>query len=611
MNNASSIKNGSDIIRKAASEMPDSSGIYKMIAESGKVLYVGKAKSLPKRVVSYSNYMKLPNRLQRMVSQVHKVEYLITTSEDEALLLEANIIKDLRPPYNINLKDDKTFPYICFEKGHEYPRIAKYRGNKADKGDYYGPFASASNVKATMVELQKVFRIRPCTDPYFASRARPCIQYEIKRCSAPCVGRISKEDYAKSIGMAKEFLKGNNTEVQKVIVSSMEAASEKLDFERAAEWRDRLKALSAIQAKNAFFDSDSKDADFIISVMDHNTLCVQVYFIRGSKNYGNKTYFLDITEDTSEQEMVSDFVLEFYRTHTPPKLIMLSTQAHPALEEAISAITNIKTKVITATAKKHKDLIEFASQNAKEILDKRMRDHASSVVSLKEVQKLFDLHTELNRIEVYDNSHISGTDAVGCMVVYNKNGFDKNEYRIFNIHSTNEADDYEMLREVLKRRIKNMTVDNTPDLMLIDGGKGHLSTALDALKELGREDLNIVCISKGPDRNAGREYFHMKNKEAFQLPMKDPVLHFLQILRDEVHRYAITSHRKKRMKNIRRSNLDIIPGVGAKRKKALLQYFGSYDGVLSASVNDLSRVDGISKSMADSIFNYLHSTVSK
>lgn len=606
----SNLQKGAEVIKKAVSDMPESPGVYKMLSEEAKILYVGKAKSLPKRVISYSNYPKLPNRLQRMVSQVSRVEYLITASEDEALILEANLIKDNMPPYNINLKDDKSFPYICFEKGHDYPRIAKYRGNKSDKGDYFGPFASAGNVKAAMVELQKVFMIRPCTDAYFASRARPCIQYEIKRCTAPCVGRISKEDYADSINMAKDFLKGNNTEVQKRIVASMENASKNLQFEKAAAWRDRLKILSSIQAKNSFIDSTTKEADFVVSVSDSATTCIQVYMIRGAKNYGNKTYFIEADPTKSEVEMITEFLIEFYRNHPAPKNIIVK-EPNPALSDALHAISNTKINVIKYSPKTHKDLMIFALQNAQEALDKRNKDASSASEALKSIQSLFGIEHEISRIEVYDNSHISGTDPVGCMLVYTTNGFEKAEYRTFNIKTSEEGDDYKMLREVLKRRLKNITTQNTPDLLLIDGGKAHLSSALEVIESSDHKYLKIVCISKGPDRNAGREYFHIKDREAFQLPVKDPTLHFLQVLRDEVHRYAITSHRKKRMKHIRRSNLDSIPGIGAKRKKTLLQYFGSYDAVLKASVDDLMRVDGISKNVAIKIFNYLHPDASQ
>lgn len=607
-NNISQIKQGITVLKAQLALMPDKPGVYKMIGQDDQLLYIGKAKVLAKRVASYTDLPKLPNRLKMMVSQIRKVEFIITNSESEALLLEANLITKFKPRYNINLKDDKSFPYIFFEDTHIYPRITKYRGNKLTKGSYYGPFASAGQVKQVIGELQKVFLIRPCSNAFFSSRTRPCIQYEIKRCSAPCVGKISESDYKKQIDLAKDFLKGDDKQVHSKLIQDMESASNALDFERAAQIRDRIKVLSSIQAKNIITDIAKADLDIIAIYKKSGAACIQVYFIRSGKNFGNKSYYYDDLDDATEAELLYQFLIQFYQMNIPMSQTLISNDLEDdgLLANTLKDINKKKIIISTPKNNNHKDLMEFALYNAKMSLEKHLKERIQQANILISVSKLFNIAHPIRRIEVYDNSHHSGTNAVGCMVVYAANGFDKNQYRQFNIKTTTEPDDYLMLREVLIRRLKNLSDANKPDLMLIDGGKGHLSTALEVFALYNINDIALACISKGEDRNAGREFFHMNNQDAFQLPRGDHTLHFLQVLRDEVHRYAITSHRNKRAREMNKSSLDLIPKIGDSRKKALLQHFGSVECVLQASIDDLSNVKGISKITAKSIFNYLH-----
>jgi excinuclease ABC subunit C len=593
--------------------MPNSPGIYKMIDADGKILYVGKAKELPKRVASYANYDKLTNRIKQMVSQINRIEYIITNSDAEAIILEANLIKNIKPPYNIILRDDKSFPYILFEDKHDFPRITKYRGNKSVKGTYFGPFASPTQVKTALIEIQKVFYIRPCTDSFFASRIRPCIQYDIKRCSAPCVGKITREDYKKSVSLAKDFLKGKGSEVHDKLISLMEEASKNMEYEKAANIRDRIKILNTIQAKNIFADLGDNDIDLISVAKKQDTACIQIYFIRGGKNYGNKSYYQDNTTDISESEILEIFILQFYQNNTPPERIIVShTCANfELLRQDLSKKAEKYVKLSDNNSSNGRviDLIDFALNNANDSLNKFLKDRLKHEADLEAVAKLFGIKDRIERIEVYDNSHISGSNAIGCMIVYTNNGFAKDQYRKFNIRSTSAPDDYEMLREVLTRRFKKLDTDqnNIPDLMLIDGGKGHLSVTMEVAEKLGYSHINTVCISKGPDRNAGREFFHTKDGKPFQLDARNKTLNFLQILRDEAHRYAIKSHRDSRSRELKHSSLELIPGIGAKRKLALLRHFGSLDAVIQASSSDLRTVRGISKAVAEKIFNYLHS----
>ena len=602
----SGLKVGIGVIIEQVELMPKQPGVYKMIGANEKLLYVGKAKNLPKRVISYSKYQNLPNRLRRMVSQIIKIETIVTTTEAEALLLEANLIKSLKPYYNISLKDDKSFPYILIENKHDFPRISKFRGKKIIGNTYFGPFASAFNVTNTITELQKIFKVRPCSDNFFASRKRSCIQYQIKRCSAPCVGKISKEDYSKLISEVNDFLSGKSSSIQERLSLEMETASNELEFEKAAIIRDKIKTLSSIQAKNTMADIGFGDVDIIALHRINSKACIQIFFLRGGSNYGNKAYFYDNLDQEQNHEIIENFIGQFYQNKQAPKILLLSEpiKESEVLEEALKNLFGYKIKIMYAKTTKMKNVVQIALDNAKEALEKRQKEMVKHNDELEKVQKLFNISSEIKRIEVYDNSHVFGSNAVGCMVVYKDYGFEKNEYRRFNIKSTNLGDDYAMLREVLTRRLKKITEENKPDLMLIDGGKGHLSITESVFEELGITDIKFVCISKGEDRNAGREYFHQTGKAAFQLPHQDKTLHFLQVLRDEVHRYAITSHRTKRAKEVRRSVLNEIPSVGSFRKKMLIQYFGSPEAVMNASAEDLVKVRGINKDTAQKIYNH-------
>jgi excinuclease ABC subunit C len=605
-----SIKRGIGIIQEAVSSMPSLPGVYKMIDIKNEILYVGKAKNLPKRVISYAGVDKLPNRLKRMVSSLSKIEYLTTETEAEALLLEANLIKSIKPKFNIALKDDKSFPYIAIEDTHDYPRISKYRGIKKEKWTFFGPFAQARNVNNTIIELQKLFQIRPCTDSYFASRTRPCLQHQIKRCSAPCTRKISKEDYAKLIKEAKDFLSGKNSEIQSDLVNQMEEASTKLEYEKAASIRDRITLLSQVQAKNKFKTDNIYDADIIAVYKDYSGCSVQVMFIRNGTNYGDKAYFPIHTEELSEADVLELFIGLIYQRNPPPKYIITSHKVSSckALEQALFKLWGFKNKIISPS-KAQQHYVDFALTNAKEALSRNNRLKAKELENLENVGRLFNLDKTPTRIEVYDNSHIQGTDAIGCMIVAGPEGFIKNQYRRFTIKTLGhigEGDDYQMLRETLERRLKRLDEDNYPDIMLIDGGKGHLSVASEVMQSFNINNIKLIAISKGPDRNAGREFFHTNEQPAFQLPKNDPTLHYLQQIRDEVHRFAIESHRKKRLKSTTKSGVDTIPGVGAKRKKILLSHFGSFEKLKEASIEDIARIKGLNKKTADIIHNYLH-----
>ncbi len=599
-----------EIIKRVAAEMPSSPGVYKMISAVGEILYIGKAKNLPKRVVSYSNFAALSNRIQRMVMQIARIEYLVTRSEAEAFLLEANLIQSIKPVYNVNLKDDKSFPYIVFDKTHEFARIFKYRG-KMHKGlAAFGPFASAGQVKAVLSELQKIFLLRPCSDSYFSNRSRPCLQYEIKRCSAPCVAKISPQQYAESVNQAKAFLRGRSNQVHNWLITLMQTASDNMEYEKAAQIRDRIKMFTAIQASNVFSNMKFQDIDVISVYKQNGQACIKTFFIRGSKNYGDKTYYYDNVEEIDEEDLIEQFIGQFYQHHIPPKIVLLShkNSQTAVITEALGQLHKTKIQILTPSPQYH-TLLEFAVFNTQQALTQKQKDQTKAETNLHAVRELFSIKQEIRRIEVYDNSHIAGSSPVGCMVVYGRSGFEKAQYRQFNIKQQHCDDDYKMLHEVLKRRLTKLEANNYPDLLLIDGGAGHLSTAISVLNELDLRHLNVVCISKGVERNAGREFFHLPNREPFQLPIGDETLNFLQILRDEVHNYAITCHRKRRSRELRKSALDYVPNIGSKRKNSLLKHFGSVQGVMDATVDDLANVRGISKNLANEIFNYLHTVL--
>ncbi|MGE0753705.1 MAG: excinuclease ABC subunit UvrC [Alphaproteobacteria bacterium] len=603
---------GRHVIKRYVQQMHTSPGVYRMLDAKGETLYIGKAKNLKARVSNYTQAEAMNARLQRMISQVAAMEITSTRSEAEALLLEANQIKKYQPRYNILLKDDKSFPYIFFSGDHAYSRISKHRGAKSKKGKYYGPFVSAHAVNEMLTLLQKAFLLRPCSDNVFKNRSRPCLQYQIKRCSAPCVNKISEEDYADLVSQAQAFLSGRNQEVREHLVGQMQAYSLKLQYEKARIIRDRIRAITQVQQQN-MMDIPIGDADVLVVVRKNEQACVLMFAIRSGRNYGSRTWFPARSESFSEEEILENFIGQFYQRQPPPHTILINKmiQDTHVLEEALRLQADHKVEVVHPLRGDKRQLIDLAERNAKEALQRHLAVHATQHELLEAVQKLFRLEDSPQRIEVYDNSHISGTNAVGCMIVAGPEGFNKNEYRKFNIKQSDiiPGDDYGMMREVLTRRFKRMQETEeakVPDLVLIDGGAGQLSAAGQIFEELGIDNVPYVAISKGEDRNAGREFFHMPGKKPFQLEPNDPVLHYLQRLRDEAHRFAIGTHRSKRAKSMQASELDSIPSVGPARKKALLQYFGSVRAIAAASQDDLLRVEGISKSMAQLIYDHFH-----
>ena len=611
-----SLDRGAEVIRTYAKTLPEKPGVYRMLNEKGDVLYVGKARALKKRVVTYSHVMKLPNRLKRMVAETVAMEFITTNSEVEALLLESNMIKKLRPPFNILLKDDKSFPYILFRTDHPFPQIQKHRGARGGKGEYFGPFASAGAVNHTIDLLQRVFKLRNCSDTYFAARKRPCLQYHIKRCTAPCVGKISEEDYAANANQARAFLTGDSRDVQKQFKNLMEAASNDMDFERAAEYRDRIKALAAIQSHQDINIEGLKDADVIAHYQREGKTCIQIFFFRAGQNFGNRAYFPKHDKEDEIGDILSDFMAQFYDGKPVPPEIMVSCcpSELPLLEEAFSQKEGRKIHISVPSRGQRKRLIDFVERNAKEALERHLLERKGENELLEGVAKLFAMDATPERIEVYDNSHISGTNMVGGMIVAGLEGFRKAAYRKFNIKEADKADDYGMMREVMLRRfgraIKeeiSRDSEDWPDLLLIDGGLGQFNAVCEVLKEMGVwEDLTVVSISKGPDRNAGREQFFIEGRAPFQLPFNDPVLHYLQRLRDEAHRFAIGAHRTRRSMDITKNPLDEIAGIGAARKKALLHHFGSAKAIKSAGVEDLLKVEGISRAQAEKIFAFFN-----
>lgn len=614
----SPVERGAEIIRSHAKKLPDTPGVYRMISDTDDVLYVGKAKSLKKRVTSYTNFGKLPFRLQRMISLTTKMEFVHTHTEAEALLLESNLIKKLKPKYNILLRDDKSFPYIFVPSTHDYPQVTKHRGAKKKKGEYFGPFASAGDVNRTIAILQRVFMIRNCTDSYFANRSRPCLQYHIKRCTAPCVGKVSKEEYAGQMLEAQDFLEGKSQAVQERMVGAMKAASEGQDYEVAGQYRDRIKALTSIQARQDINLEGLKNVDVIALANAGGKSCVQVFFFRAGRNFGNRSYFPRHSADDAPEDVMAAFMAQFYENKPVPKEVFVShvPQDKPLLEEAFASKMDGKVSITKPVRGGRRRVLEFVEKNAVAAIDRHLLETETEARLLEGAAKLFGMDEPPRRIEIYDNSHISGTNMVGGMVVAGAGGFAKNAYRKFNIKQADAADDYGMMREVFERRFKRAMREqdegddsNWPDLLLIDGGKGQLSSCREVLEELGILDqVTMVAIAKGEDRNAGREQFFMVGKEGFQLPINDPVLHYLQRLRDEAHRFVIGAHRTRRQGQIKVSPLDEIPGIGAGRKRALLHRFGSAKGVGDAGVNDLASVDGISKQLAQKIYDYFHSS---
>lgn len=609
---AAGIAAGTALIKAYVKTLPLAPGVYRMLAGNGDVLYVGKAKALKKRVLSYTQFDKLPIRLKRMVAQTRAMEFITTHTEAEALLLEANLIKKYQPRYNILLRDDKSFPYILVRGDHDFPQILKYRGNKARKGQYFGPFASAGDVNSTLTILQKVFMLRNCTDSYFSARERPCLQYHIKRCTAPCVGKVSHAEYAEQVTGAQSFMEGKSRDIQDRLTQAMQAASAAQDYEKAAQLRDRIRALTSIQSRQDI-NSDLGDADVFGVVQDGGKSCVQVFFFRGGRNMGNRAYFPRHQREEEAASILSAFIGQFYQNKPVPRDILLNIDLPDRLllEEAFASLAKVKVNLHVPQRGQRKRLIDFVTRNAAEALARQMASGAAQAKLLEGVATLFGLDDPPKRIEVYDNSHISGTNMVGAMIVAGPDGFQKNAYRQFNIKISAAGDDYAMMREVFARRFKRLAEEGEseawPDLVLIDGGLGQLSAVTQTLEDLGVLDrVCLVAISKGPDRNAGREKFHIPGRAAFQLPENDPVLQYLQRLRDEAHRFAIAQHRARRGKQIVASPLDDIQGIGVRRKKALLLHFGSAKAVAAAGVDDLASVQGVSRALAQKIYDFFH-----
>ncbi|WP_341754692.1 excinuclease ABC subunit UvrC [Candidatus Tisiphia endosymbiont of Dioctria rufipes] len=605
---------GSELIKSHLENAPNLPGVYKMLGADQQVIYVGKAKNLKKRL---TNYIKtdLDNKTIRMVSLTHHLEYNVTNSEIEALLLEAQLIKKFQPKFNILLKDDKSFPYVKLRLDTDYPQLIKYRGKNLSSGEFFGPFVSSEQVDTTLKELQKIFKLRSCSDNYFKNRKRPCLQYQIGRCSAPCVGKISKEDYSELVDQVRDFLTGKTKELQKTLSDKMEQLSLQLRFEAAAEIRDRIKALSYIQLKSTLSSNSIKNADVIAIVEKNNCYCIQLFVYRFGQSYGNIAYFPFQTDESSKAEILIQFINQFYQTNPVPDEIIIN---YPIIDielvtKAIKQLSaNNKLSIIHPIRGNKVKLLENAELNGQLALDQHLKQFAKNQIIFQQIQQLFNLPLLPDRIEVYDNSHIMGTFAVGSMIVATKSGFDKKEYRIFNIPvakgDAKGGDDYEMLRTVLTRRftrLKKEPLKSIVSLMIIDGGKGHLSVVQKIMAEFGLA-IPFVCMSKGPDRNAGCEQFHMPGKEAFTIDKNLPVMKYLQILRDEAHNFAIKNHRLRRSKAIKVSSLDDINSVGLIRKKALLHYFGSYKAICDATIEELSKVKGISQTLAKHIFTSLH-----
>ena len=608
---------GIGLIKSKTRILPSTPGCYRMINIKGEVLYVGKAKDLKKRVHSYTQAPRLSNRILRMVAETTDMEFVQTHTEAEALLLEANLIKRYKPYYNILLRDDKSFPYILLTKHPKAPQIVKHRGAKDLEGEYFGPFASAGSVNRTIIDLERAFLLRSCSDSIFENRTRPCLQYQIKRCSAPCVRRISDADYADLVLQARNFLSGRSTGIQEKLSRQMIEASDAMDYERAAQIRDRLQALSQIQSHQSIYMEEIEDADLIALYRDGAQSCIQVFFFRNHGNYGNRAYFPIHNKEAENGEILSAFLAQFYSNKAPPKLILVNEKPseNPILEEALSLQAGHKVELQIPKRGKKLQAIQHATLNAREALTRKKAESATQAQLFSKLADLLALAETPKRIEVYDNSHISGTNTYGVMIVAGLEGFEKNQYRKFSLKDAEIApgDDYAMMRHVLNRRFSRALKEdpdrkNTqwPDLVLIDGGKGQLKAALDVLAETGLTDIQIAAIAKGPERNAGRERFFLPDKEPFSLDPKDPLLFFLQRLRDEAHRFAIGTHRAKRSQQIGISKLDHVPGIGGKRKKALLLHFGSARAVEQAGLTDLQKVPGISAKIAQQIYDFFH-----
>lgn len=612
---ASAKLTGPDLIADYVTRLPQKPGVYRMFDEHKNLLYVGKAKSLKKRVTAYTSYSRHPVRLQRMIRATAAMEFVVTDSETEALLLEASLIKRLKPRYNILLRDDKSFPYILVRKDHEAAQITKHRGKRNIKGDYYGPFASAWAVNRTLDTLQRGFKLRTCSDSIYEARTRPCMLHQIKRCSAPCTGEISIKDYGELIDDAASFLTGKSDSLRQKLQAQMTAASKDLNFEKAAEVRDRLRAMARVNSSQTGINPTTfSDGDVIGIHTAGGQSCIQVFFFRAGQNWGNSAYFPRHVKDDAKEQVLDAFIAQFYADKPIPKHIFVSENvpSRTLIQDALSERSGKKIFVQTPQRGEKKTLVERAVKNAEEALARKLAETASQTRLLDGLKTVFDLDAAPERIEVYDNSHIQGTNAVGAFIVAGLEGFIKREYRTFKIKDkdTEPGDDYAMMREVFRRRFTRLMKDDTliwPDLVLIDGGKGQLSVVTEILREIGALDrTTLIAIAKGPDRNAGRETFHMNGRADFTLPPGTAVLYYLQRLRDEAHRFAIGTHRAKRKKEMIKNPLDGIVGIGPGRKKALLAHFGSAKAVKSAAIEELAGVEGVSQKLAQTIHEYFN-----
>ena len=608
-----SIEKGKEIIRKKIINLTNNPGIYKMLSDKNEILYVGKAKNIPNRLKSYVSESHLPIRTERMLSLTRKLETTTTTNESEALLLEANLIKKHKPRFNILLRDDKSFPYIFIGQKDKWPQLTKLRGKKNRDGHYFGPFASVGSANWTIKILQKIFLLRVCDDTVFKNRDRACILYQIRRCSAPCVGKIEEENYKNLVRDAVDFISGKSQRIQKNLSTEMEKASEDLDYEKAAILRDRIKALTQIQSSQKINQTNLKEADVVSIFKESGRTCIQVFFFRSKQNWGNQAYFPRHDPDEKEEKILSSFLGQFYENKTVPKLVLLNIEINEKalLEKTFSNREKKEIVIKKAATKDEKIVSEMTQKNAKQALTQKILETESNSKLIDKLADKFNLNFNVNLIEVYDNSHIQGSDSVGALITFGKEGFVKKRYRKFNIKSDAvKGDDYGMMREVLKRRFvralkdenSNMTL---PDLILIDGGKGQYSVSRETLNDLGLHELPIIAIAKGKNRNAGEETFFHENK-IIKFKKNDPTLFFLQRLRDEAHRFAISTHRAKRRKNLSKSLLDQISGIGRSRKRALLNHFGSAKSVESASFEDLKSVEGIEEKVAKKIHDFFH-----
>ena len=609
-----SFNKGKDLIRKKITLISKNPGVYRMLGKKNEILYVGKAKNLPNRLKNYISEKNLPIRTERMLSQTKNIEITTTSNESEALLLEANLIKKHKPKFNILLRDDKSFPYIFIGKNEKWPQLIKHRGKKTREGHYFGPFASVGSANWTIKTLQKIFLLRVCDDSIFKKRQRPCILYQIKRCSAPCMGYVDPKSYKKLVDNSIKFISGKTRNIQKDLSKQMEAASNELDYEKAAVLRDRIKALTQIQSSQNINATNLSEADVIAAYKESGKSCVQIFFFRSKQNWGNQSFFPKHDPDEDLSKILSSFIMQFYENKNVPKLIVLNKEINDQklIERTLELRENKSVSIKIARKGNELKISTMAEKNAKEALTRKVYETESNRNLFEELSNNFSLKSNINLIEVYDNSHIQGSNSVGALITFGSEGFIKKRYRKFNIKSENiKNDDYAMLKEVLFRRFSKVIKDteNTlslPDLVLIDGGKGHYSVARKTINELGLYDIPIIAIAKGKFRNSGNETFFFENK-TFKFSRNDPILFFLQRLRDEAHRFAVSAHRDKRIKGMKKSLLDQIGGIGKIRKKTLLNHFGSARAVESASLDELKSIDGIELSIAKKIHNFFHS----